>query len=74
MRKERNKIRKRVNYATKQVLRKHPEYAENTDFVKQHFEKLYGYKPPKPYHELIRKPKPDELPKNLKESMNESDS
>ncbi len=74
MRKERNKIRKRVNFATKTVLRKHPEYAKDVKFVKQHFKKQYGYKPPKPYHELIRKPQPDELPKNLKERLNKSDS
>jgi hypothetical protein len=69
--KERTKKIKRVLYATKKVIREHPEFGENFDFVKKQFEQKYGYKPAKPYTELIRKPAPDELPKRLKEKYDE---
>lgn len=50
-------------------MAKHPEYAEDKEYLREYFEKKYGYKPPRPYHELIRKPAPNELPKNIQERL-----
>jgi hypothetical protein len=49
------------------VLRKHPEYEQDSDYVREYFEKKFGYKPPLSYSELVKRPRPDDLPKHLKE-------
>lgn len=70
LRKERGKILDRVRYAKKQIRRNHPEYyKENQELVEQHYKKEYGYKPPKPYHEMLRKPQPTDLPTRLSERI-----
>ena len=66
---ERRKKLRRVNYATKKLLNENPELREQTEHLKSYFEKKYEYKPPLPYHELIRRPKRDELPKRIVERM-----
>lgn len=75
LRKERSKIIRQVGYATRTIINKYSDsYSENdADFVKKHFEKMYGYKPATPYHELIRKPKADDLPKRIKERLENND-
>ncbi|RMZ98220.1 39S ribosomal mitochondrial [Brachionus plicatilis] len=69
LRKERRKLVKKVDYSIHKVTEKHPEYAENKEYLREYFEKKYGYKPPRPYHELVRKPAPNELPKNIQERL-----
>jgi len=70
LRKERGKILNRVRYAKKQIMKKHPDYyKDNAEFVDQHFKKEYGYTSPKPYHEMIRRPKPTDLPTKLNERI-----
>ena len=41
--------------------------------MRSYYEKKYGFKPPKPFHELIRKPSRDELPKRISERMQQMD-
>ena len=60
---ERAKIGRRVKYALKTLSRKHPDLDE--EFVKKHFEKKYGYTAPMQYHELIRRPKPSDVPAHI---------
>lgn len=65
LRKDRNKIIRQVEYATKKILTKFPEYKQNSRIIRSFYEKKYGYKKPMPYHELIRRPSPTEIPKAL---------
>jgi hypothetical protein len=51
------------------VLSKHPEWQAESEYVKEYFEKKVGYKPPIAYNQLIRKPRPDELPKRIRERI-----
>lgn len=37
----------------------------DNEFVQKHFEKKYGFNPPLPYDELIRRPKPTDLPAHI---------
>lgn len=60
---ERAKISRRVMYALKRLSHKHPNMDEA--FVKQHFEKKYGYTAPLPYSELIKRPKPSDVPVHI---------
>lgn len=69
LRQKRRKIVRRVNYAKNQILKKNPELNIDPDFVKSTFEKRYGYRDPKPYHELIRRPKPTDLPPALEKRI-----
>lgn len=55
-------------------MSKHPELESDKEFLREHYEKKYGYKPPMPYHELIRRPAPNELPKDLRERMRSKSS
>ena len=57
----------KVKSSIRRVIKKNPEYENDKEYLQEYFEKKYGYKPPRPYHELIRKPAPNELPKNLQE-------
>ena len=56
-------------YAKQYILKNHPELEENSELIEKHFEKKYGFKPPLSYNELIRRPKPDELPNRISERM-----
>ncbi len=69
LRKERKKIVKRVSYAKKRLLKKFPELGEDPKFVENYLQKKYGYKPPLPYHELVRRPRPDQLPKSISQRI-----
>jgi hypothetical protein len=67
LRKDRNKIKKRINYEKKRLFAKHSDLlTDQTDFVQSVLEKKYDYKPPMPYHELIRRPLPNEQPRRTK--------
>lgn len=69
LRKERRALMKSIHGRTHALLKKFPELADDKEFVKSYFEKKLGYKPPKPYHELIRKPRPDELRPGFKKRL-----
>jgi hypothetical protein len=71
LRRERNKLKRRVEYAKKVILTKFPEMKENENFIQKHFEQKYGFKPPMPYSELIRRPRPDEIPKIKDDTPND---
>jgi hypothetical protein len=70
LRKERNKLKRRVHWSVQQLLKDEPELEENTEFMRTYFEKKYGYKPPKPYSELIARPRRDTMPKKMVERLN----
>lgn len=61
---------RRINYEKKNLLAKFPELEEQSEFVQSSLEKKYDYKPALPYHQLIRRPLPNELPKKMTERMN----
>lgn len=69
LRKERRKKMKRVSYAKRQLLNKFPELEEDPQFVENYLQQKYRYKPPLPYHELIKRPRPDQLPKSISERI-----
>ena len=72
LKKERKKITRTINYETKQILNKFNNLendAEYKSYLKQFLEKKYGYKPPQPYHELVRRPRSTDLPKRLDEKL-----
>lgn len=76
LRKERKKVVKTINYETKQILKKFNNLegdAEYQSHLKQFLVKKYGYKPPQPYHQLVRRPKPTDLPKKLAEKLNNNE-
>ena len=78
LRQERRKIVRGINYEKKMLLNKYPDLAEDKDYLQSVLEKKRGYRPPMPYHELIRKPLPNELPKyiverNRKKTSNDND-
>jgi hypothetical protein len=53
---------------------KFPElYENNEEFIQRYFENKYGYKPPMPYHELIRRPASNELPERIKARMSKKE-
>ncbi len=54
-----------VNYATRQLSREHPDM--DKEFVQKHYEQKYGYKRPLSYEELIRRPKPSDVPVHISE-------
>ena len=69
LRKDRNKIKKRINYERKNLFAKHPDLlSDQTDHVQSVLEKKYGYKPPLPYNELIRRPLSNEFRRRSKSS------
>lgn len=65
LRQERSKIKRRVQYAVKKLSRKHPDL--DKEFVTRHFEEKYGFTKPLPYHQLIQKPKPSDVPLHISE-------
>ncbi len=69
LRKERNKLKRRVSWSVKQLVKDEPELEANSEFMRAYFEKKYGYKPPKPYQELIARPRRDNMPKRIAERM-----
>ena len=72
LRQERKKLKRRVNWSIKQLVKEEPELREQNDHLRMYYEKKYGYKPPTPYSELIRKPRRDEMPKRIAERMNKN--
>lgn len=60
---------RRINYEKKHLLSKFPHLGEQTGFVQSVLEEKYDYKPALKYHELIRKPLPNELPKQIRERI-----
>lgn len=50
-------------------MEKFPEIAQDEQYVRGYYEKKFGFKPPKPFHEMIRKPRPDEVSPRLKEKL-----
>lgn len=50
------------------------EGIKDKEFVRSYFEKKLGYKRPVPYHELIRKPQPDDVDKHFKKKINKEDN
>ncbi len=74
LRKERNKLAKKVTYLSNTVLREHPELKSDPEYVREYFEKKVGYNPPLKYHELIRKPRPDELPRRIRQRLGSDSS
>lgn len=78
LRQERRKIVRGINYEKKMLLKKYPDLIGDTDYLQKVLEKKRGYRPPIPYHELIRQPLPNELPKYIversrKKNVNEDD-
>ena len=60
---------------TKRVMSKFgAELGQDEEFVRSYFEKKLGYKPPVPYHQLIRKPRPDELSPQLKSRLEKTNN
>ena len=51
------------------IRKDEPELEANSEFMRAYFEKKYGYKPPKPYQELIARPRRDNMPKRMAERM-----
>lgn len=69
LRKERRKLIRVVHGKTKHILNQFPELGVDQEFIKSYFENKVGYKPPKPYHEIIRRPLPDEVSSELKKRL-----
>lgn len=65
LRADRAKVRRRVQYAVKKLARKHSDIDE--EFVTKHFEEKYGYTEPLSYDQLIRRPKPSDVPLHISE-------
>ena len=65
LRQERRKTVNQINYEKKMLTKKFPDLTQDSKFVQGVLEKKRGYKPPLPYHELVRQPLPNELPKYL---------
>jgi hypothetical protein len=68
---------KRINWERKQILNKFEEARGDPEYVKhleEHLVKKYGYKPPKPYHEMMRKPAPNDLPKAIAQRLNNNNT
>jgi hypothetical protein len=72
LRQERRKLIRRSDYWTKAVLSKHPQMRDQADYVKEYFDKKAGYKPALTYRQLIHKPRPDELPRRMRERADPS--
>lgn len=66
---ERTKLRKEVNRRTESIFKKFPQSRENKLFVEEYVKKKLGYQRPIPYHDLIRKPLPNEVKKEFKEKL-----
>jgi large subunit ribosomal protein L47 len=74
LRQDRNKKRRSVEYSIGKSIEQMPELKDQTEFLRSYYEKKHDYKPPQPYHELIRKPSPSQLPSKMGERMNKNPS
>ena len=75
LRNERKKVLKTIRYETNQILKKFNNLENDDEYksqLQQFLSKKYGYKPPQPYHLLVRRPKPTDLPKKLAEKLTNS--
>merc|ERR1712062_96289 len=70
LRKDRNKLRRRVSYAVRESLRKNPELSNQVSYVREYFEKKYDYRPPMSFDELIKQPSTNQLSKKFEEQIN----